>query len=236
MWRRLQAWLFRGGDYPDKGVHADRPLLDRLVANLNSTSSAGAPKLDLEHGPTEAVLDFGRAVPGSARVVRGAPPGGEMGDWVVSDVEVDPAVDDRLQKRGLSVLLDPDAGRIEKIAVTANPRVAGAQFDAGDGRVVIPGGHLMLKRFTAGEADQPTGEPELTEGFVARLRHALGLGQGGPQSEAAGDTPIGVTLSAAGNDADAAPRWSGTGAGCADDLQPPTVVSMRRMLQTDAAP
>ncbi len=52
MWRRLKAWLFRGGDYPDKGVHADRPLLDRLVANLNSTSAGAAPKLDLEHGPT----------------------------------------------------------------------------------------------------------------------------------------------------------------------------------------
>lgn len=191
MWRRLKAWLFRGGDYPDKGVHADRPLLDRLVANLNSTSAGAAPKLDLEHGPTEAVLDFGRAVPGSARVEHGAPPGGEQGDWVVSDVEVAPAVDDLLQKRGLSILLDPDAGRIEKIAVTANPRVAGAQFDAGDGQVVIPGGHLMLKRFNQGEPGSTTdpNEPELSDGFIARLRTKLGLGDGGQASEGAGAPP-----------------------------------------------
>jgi len=187
VWRRLTAWLFRAGHYPDKGVNATRPLLDRLVTNLNSPSGA-APKLDLEHGPTEAVLDFGRVVPGSAAVVQGAPPGGQPGEWVVADVDIDPAVDDRLKTRGLSVLLNDQAGRIEKIAVTANPRVQGAQFTSDE--TWIPGGELMLKRFDAGEPGAPT-EPELTEGFLGKLRTALGLGQGGEASAAAGMPPAG---------------------------------------------
>ncbi len=182
MWRRLKAWLFRAADYPDKGVAADRPYLDRLAANLNA--SPQAPNFDIEHFPTDGVLDFARVVPGSAQVVTGAPPGGEVGDWLQAEVEIDPAIDDRLKTRNLSVMLEnnPANPRVDKVTVTANPRVVGAQFDAGEGRAVIDGGYLMKVRF-----NNP--EPELSDGFISTLREKLGLGKPAVDDDAGQEPP-----------------------------------------------
>ena len=110
-----QAWLFRADSYADKGVNADAALLDTLAANTNASPSA--PPLDLEHGPTERVLPFGRLVPGSVRRVHGAPPGGQVGEWLVGTVSVNPDIDRHLAARGLSVLLDTAAKTLSLIHI-----------------------------------------------------------------------------------------------------------------------
>jgi len=127
-WKQRDAWLFKGGDYPDKGVTADRSFLTGIAQRTNLLPSV---PMDLEHGPTESVLDFGRVVPGSLQVREGRPPGTApelQGTWLVGRVAVDPYIDQQLKHRGLSVLLNTAQGVISKLAVTQTPRVPGAAF------------------------------------------------------------------------------------------------------------
>jgi len=152
---RRTAWLFKDGSYPDKGLTADAEYLRRTVAN---TRAAGCEiPLDLEHAPTEQVLDFGRLLPDTLRVEHGCPPHAPQdatGHWIVGDVEIDPAVSSRLRTNGLSVLLHRGKQILTKVAVTAAPRVAHAAFSADDPEVIDFGGYLMP------DDTQPTPAPE----------------------------------------------------------------------------
>lgn len=185
--KRIRAWLFRDGQYPDKDVPvADLAFLKRYADNTNA-AQAPVP-FDIEHGPTEGVLDFARVAPGSLRVEYGRPPGTpttEDGHWITADVDIDEAVDQRLKHRGLSVFLDLAKHVIEKVAVTKSPRVASARFsDEGRTHLEFSGGQLM-----GVNTETPGQEPELSDGFVAGLRKRLGLDQ-------AAETPAAVATPA----------------------------------------
>lgn len=175
-WTTRQAWLFQAGDYPDKGFRAGPDDLDRLIAGTQAADTA--PHLDIEHYPTGGVLDFGAVMPSTLRRVTGAPPGGEHGEWIVGDVLVDRDVDRQLLARGLSVTLPADLSRIAAVAVTASPRVAGAQFaemeggEAAADEAVMLGGYLMPDETTSVPAVAPpevAPAPEPREGLLARL-------------------------------------------------------------------
>jgi len=164
------AWLFRAGRYADKGVDADPALLDTIASNTNRNTIA--PSLDLEHGPTERVLPFGRLVPGSVRRVHGAPPGGEPGEWLVGRVAVNPEIYRNLAARGLSVLLDTATKAIAKVAVTATPRVRGAQFSEPDtGLAEFRGGYLMPETPIVPAPEAPAVDTQgLIAGVVAGIK------------------------------------------------------------------
>lgn len=175
-WTTRQAWLFQAGDYPDKGFRAGPDDLDRLIAGTQAADTA--PHLDIEHWPTCGVLDFGAVMPSTLRRVTGAPPGGEHGEWIVGDVLVDRDVDRQLLARGLSVTLPADLSRIAAVAVTASPRVAGAQFAETEGgeaaadEAVMLGGYLMPDETTSVPAVAPpevAPAPEPRAGLLARL-------------------------------------------------------------------
>jgi hypothetical protein len=160
------AWLFRAGTYADKGVNATPALLDSLVTQTNASPSH--VPMDLEHGPTERVLDFGRLVPGSLRRVTGAPPRGEQGEWIVGQVEVDPEIERRLKVRGLSVTFPRTLDAITKIAVTSTPRVTGAQFSSEAGEVLtFAEGYLMPE--TPVSQIPPEAPAVDTQGLVAGI-------------------------------------------------------------------
>ncbi len=185
-YNRREAWLFRAGDYPATSksprVVVDSARLQRIVDHTNSCSASSLPVLDLDHWPTENLLDFGRLVPGSLHIVNGAPTGGAHGDWAVGEVALDAEIDSRLAHRGLSVLLDTATDTFRKIAVTATPRVRGAQFSnstEGDNNLVaFTEGSIMADPVGAGAqpnaaATNPAHEGEPTEGMIARLAAAL---------------------------------------------------------------
>lgn len=170
------AWLFRAGQYADKGVpNADRAFLEDYARRSNQLPDI---PMDLEHGPTESVLELGRAVPGTFRVVTGRPPGTDQsyqGDWIVADLDVDPYIDRKLKQRGVSVLLNLTRRTIDKVAVTASPRVTGAQFAAFNSAA----GPMVLA-YTEGRYQpmftmQPGGAvpPNLTDADLTRLADLL---------------------------------------------------------------
>lgn len=210
-WRRLRAWLFREGRYPDKDVTAD---IGFLRAYAERTNAAAAPvPFDIEHGPTEGVLDFAKVEPGSLRVEYGKPPDApdhELGHWITGEVSIDPAVDERLKARGLSVYLDLNNQRIEKVAVTKSPRVAGAAFADDTQETLLMSGGLLGGRAFSAETDNPQGSQtegtppdgdtpttDAPAGAISWLRGVLGLGTG--EEAPASDLALASAAQPAGN-------------------------------------
>lgn len=193
-WATREAWLFRGGDYPDKGVNADGAMLARVVANTNLLTTP--PPFDLEHGPTEGVLDFGRLKPGTLRVVNGRPPGSSAdaeGAWIVGQTEVDPEVESRLKTRSLSVFLDTAKGLISKIAVTRTPRVSAAAFDTAT--VIFTGGSIMPDT-TAGPTLSDVQLGALADLVAAKLKPADAAVTAEPAAAAPAPEPAPMSTSA----------------------------------------
>jgi len=178
--------LFQGGHYPDKGVTADSAFLDALVAGTRAAEAD--PKFDIEHLKTEGILPFGRVLRDTVRRSYSAPPGGQPGDWVIGEVEVEQDVERHLTARGLSVTLPRTLDAITKVAVTATPRVPGAQFNSEPGEgPTFAEGYLMPETPIATPPEAPAEETRIA-GIVGAVLSKLGLGHK-PEAEAA-PTPL----------------------------------------------